>query len=59
MDAYSMEVVARLRVEDAHRDAEVQKLLRDAGHSTDEPSSWRRRPTLRWLRRLARPAAAA
>jgi hypothetical protein len=57
MDAYSMEVIARTKVEDAHRGAELLWLLRDVRPASHERSFWRRLPSLRRLRRLAHPAA--
>jgi len=59
MDAYSMEVVARTRIEDAHRDAELRQLIRTARQTTEASPSAPAQPSRRWLRRLVRSAAAA
>ena len=59
MDANSIEVAARWKLEDAHRDAELRQLIRAARIEADERPSWRHRPTLRRLRAMVHPAAAA
>ena len=59
MHAYSIEIAARWKMEDAHRDAELRQLVRAARLEADERPSWRHRPTFRRLRALVHPAAAA
>jgi hypothetical protein len=59
MDANTIEVAARWKLEDAYRDAELRHLIRAARPESGERPSWRRRPTLRRLRAMVHPAAAA
>ena len=59
MDAYSIEIAARWKLDDARRDAELRQLIRAARSEAVERPSWTQRPTLRRLRRLVHPAAAA
>jgi len=61
MNAYGMELYAQTRLEQAHEDADIRRLLRAARAGNDKPSRWRR-----WLRldrrdagRRARLAGAA
>jgi hypothetical protein len=53
MNAYGMELYAQTRLEQAHEDADIRRLLRVARAGTNEPSRWRR-----WLRLDRRSTAA-
>ncbi len=59
MDAYSIEIAARWKMDDARRDAELRQLIRAARRDADHrPSRWHR-PTLRRLRGVVHPMATA
>jgi hypothetical protein len=51
MNAYGMELYAETRLQQAHEEADIRRLLRTARSGTEQPSRWRH-----WLR-LDRHAA--